>query len=153
MCVWLCVCVCALQSTLFLSKSNSIRREHPEHALWFNICVWLYEKENTYCLLFLSFTTDWFSFPSSCLGPSCLFPSCFFFFSFALSIWLYWVISFLSPTEGCCCGSRCGRLIAWKLDFAPVWQTLQTIGGRHGKGEQGWGRAEQSRTVGGYWKM
>lgn len=79
-CMWLCVC--ALQSTQFLSKSNSIRREHPEHVLWFNICVWLYEKENTYCLLFLSFTTDWFSFPSSCLGPSCLFPSRFFFFSF-----------------------------------------------------------------------
>lgn len=80
-----CRCACARRSTLFSSQSNSIWSERREHAD--SIFVWLHEKENTYCLFF---TTDWFSFPSSCFF---FFPACFLF-SFALSIWLYWVISF-----------------------------------------------------------
>lgn len=128
------VCVSAWQSTQFSLNFNSIWSEHAEHSPWFNICFWLYEKENTYCLVSAFSTTNWFSFPSSCLGPV-FFPACVFFFFFHLhspSGFIEWFSS-LSPTDGCCCccwSSHCGCSIAWKLDFAAEWQTLQTIGGR-----------------------
>lgn len=138
--VCVCDCVCVLYSQHCFYLNPTVSGANTPNTFCDSIFVFDFMKKkiHTVCFSFLSLRTDsvfllvvWAPVVYSHLVFS------FFLFSFALSIWLYWVISFLSPTEGCCCGSRCGRLIAWKLDFAPVWQTLQTIGGRPWKRETG----------------
>jgi len=124
-------CTCA---TLFSSNASSIRSE-DSNTLHNSIFVLTFMRKRVNIVRFyLVFRCRQIRFSPRCLGPGCVFAA-FFFPWRSPSGFIEWFPS-LSPTEGCCCccccycSSHCGCLIAWKLDFTAVWQTLQTTGER-----------------------
>lgn len=99
-----------LETSTCTSESDSIWKR--TRAQWFNICLTSWKRK--YILFGFSLQAD-------LVFLLAVFSQLIFLFfppSSALSIWLYWVISFPLAYGGCCC-----RLIACKLDFAPVWRT------------------------------
>lgn len=107
---WRCPSRPCPETSTCTSESDSIWKR--TRAQWFNICLTSWKRK--YILFGFSLQAD-------LVFLWAVFPSLFSFFFLLLlrspSGSIEWFPS-LSPTEGCCC-----RLIACKLDFAPVWRT------------------------------
>lgn len=147
-----CVDVCVHYSQHCFHLNPTVSGANTPNTLYDSIFVFGFMKKKIRnCLLFF-FTTDWFSFPSSCLGPSCFRPACFFFVFFSCALHLAVLSDFLPSRL-----RRAAAAVAAAAAAVAVWlhgnSILHQCDRRCKQLERDHGRVEQGFGGGGSWRF